>query len=378
MVEDVRRTRIGDVVLATGLMVFSLIAAAVTSAWREPTRPADLPAYLLIVLACAVLAVRRRFPVPVLVVSSLAVSCFLLLGYPYGPVMLSLAVAVYTVARRVRTGRALWLSVLAYALLVAHVFVNPEALPGLLGLIPAAAWIGIPTTVGISRRLVLEARARERAETERRLRDEERLWVAHEVHDVVGHGLAAIQMQADIALHVARTKPDQAVAALTAISAASAAALAELRDALASVAPEGEGAQRAPAASLTRLDALCDRIRATGVEVLVRSTGTPRVLPSAIDLAAYRVVQESLTNVVKHAVSPRATVELHYSSDELTLTISSPHDGTAIREGFGLRGIRRRVTSLGGSLSVRAGETMQLRVVFPLPGAPENAGRGQA
>ncbi|ODU06347.1 MAG: hypothetical protein ABS81_04855 [Pseudonocardia sp. SCN 72-86] len=362
-----RRAGIVDTVLAAALAIISVVSAAFLSMEDGPARPADTLGYGLILLACVPLAVRRRYPVPVLAVSGVAVSAYLLLGYPYSSVMIALAVAVYTVCRRVKTTTALALSAGAFLLLVAHIFVNSAALPGLFGVIPAAAWIAIPATIGVARRLVLEARASERAETGRLLREQERLRIAQEVHDVVGHGLAAIQMQADIALHLAATKPEQGITALRAISTASSAALAELREALREVVPAagGEQAPRAPAAGLARLDALCERIRAAGVDVHLSISGEPRPLASVVDLAAYRIVQEALTNVVKHAMSPQAAVELAYSDDGITLTVSSPHDGSAIQDGFGIRGIRRRVATLDGTVAIRAGENLRVHVTLP-------------
>lgn len=174
-------------------------------------------------------------------------------------------------------------------------------------------------------------------------------------------------MRADIALHLAATKPEQGITALRAISDASSAALAELRDALRQVVPvEGaEQAPRTPAAGLARLDDLCGRIRSAGVDVHLTITGEPRPLAATTDLAAYRIVQEALTNIVKHAMSPHAWVELAYSHDGITVTASSPHDGSAIQEGFGIRGIRRRVAGVGGTVAVRAGEILQVRVTLP-------------
>lgn len=354
----------GDALLAVALTVVSAVAGAAASAWSSPARQIDVLGYALTVLACGIVVLRRSRPTTTLAVATVTVTGYLALGYPYGPVMLSVAIAVYTVARRTSTARTLWSSTIAYAALASHVFVDPAALPGLVGLLPAAAWIAVPAVIGWSRRTVDEARARERAETERRLRDEERLRVAHEVHDVVGHGLAAIQMQAEVALHLVERKPDQGVRALVAIRAASAAALTELRDTLRSIAPD-DLASRAPSAGLARLDELCDRTRAAGVDVRLSVTGTAPRLSAAADLAAYRIVQESLTNVVKHARQLRATVEVAYGGNAVAITITSPHDGSPVQEGFGIRGIRRRAASLGGTLDIQTGTSLRLHVVLP-------------
>lgn len=374
-----RHRMIVDTSIAVALALISIVSAAFLSAEDQPPRSADWLAYVLIIFGCAPLAVRRHFPVAVLVVCAAAVSVYLFLGYPYSSIMLAVSLAVYSVCRRLSLTPSILLSAGSLLLLIAHIFVNPAALPGLYGVIPAAAWIAVPATVGISRRLLLEARARERAATEHRLREQERLRLAQEVHDVVGHGLAAIQMQADIALHLAHSRPEQGFTALRAISSASSSALAELRETLREVVP-GTEAPLAPAAGLARLEDLCSRIRAAGVEVELRISGQPQPLSAAVDLAAYRIVQEALTNIVKHAMSPRALVEIDYldgdgnagfagagsaSGAAVTVTVSSPHDGSAIVEGFGIGGIRRRVAALEGSVTIRAGETLRVQVGLP-------------
>lgn len=358
-----------DGLVAAGLLTLSIVSAVVLSSHGDAPRSADAFGFGLVVLACAPLAVRRRFPVPVCVVTSLAVAVYLLLGYPYTAIMAAVSIAVYTVCRRVATIPALVASAVVFALLVAHIFVNPAALPGLFGLLPSAAWIAIPATIGISRRLIMAARAREHAEAARRLREEERLRMAQEVHDVVGHGLAAIQMQADIAIHLAESRPEQGLTALRAISSASRSALAELREALRDSASSGDesGAPRSPAASLARLDDLCARIRAAGIDLTVVVTGPVRPLSAAADLAAYRIVQEALTNIVKYAPSPQASIALDYDASGLTMKVSSPYDNSPIIEGFGLGGIRRRAAHLGGAVTIRADDDFTVQAFLPDP-----------
>lgn len=202
--------------------------------------------------------------------------------------------------------------------------------------------------------------------------------MAQEVHDVVGHGLAAIQMQADIAIHLAESRPEQGLTALRAISSASRSALTELREALREADPDSEdaGPPRAPAASLARLGELCARVRAAGIDLAAEILGEQRSLSAPVDLAAYRIVQEALTNIVKHAVTPQASITLAYDSQGITLTVSSRHDGSLIVEGFGLRGIRRRTTQLNGTASIQAGETFSVRVTLPDPVHSSTDGNG--
>jgi signal transduction histidine kinase len=200
---------------------------------------------------------------------------------------------------------------------------------------------------------VVDAQARERAEAERHIADAERLRVALEVHDVVGHGLAAIQMQADIALHLRDTRPEMAVAALTAISAASSEALEELRVTLAGLAETPGPAQA---------EELCARVRRAGVDVDLVVDGAPAPLPPA----AYRVLREALTNVVKHAADPRARVAIEHRPDRVDLHISNPVRATGHADGFGLTGMRRHVEQAGGTLTTdaRAG-TFAVHAVIP-------------
>jgi signal transduction histidine kinase len=299
----------------------------------------------------------------VLAVTTAAVSAYLVTGHPYGPIFLALVAAGYTVGRHTPTPRAVLIAVGAFLGILPHLVIGATP-TNLAGVVPAAAWIAIPFTIGIARRLVAESRARERAETERRKLDDERLRLATEVHDIVGHGLAAIQLQADIALHVAPAKPDQALAALKAISAASAAALSELRSTLGAI-DDTPAASRAPTPGLARLAELCGRVRDAGVDVDLRVRGEQRGIPSEVDVAAYRIVQESLTNVVKHAHRPHATVLVGYEPTRLTLTITSPHHAAPIREGFGIRGMRRRAEQLGGELGLHQGDPLTVYAVLP-------------
>lgn len=363
-----RRPLVVDGAIAATLLAVCFLTAPLSSTWEDGRRAVDAVGYALLVLACVPVAVRRRFPTIVLCVCAIAVSTYLVLGYPYDAVFLPLIVAVYTIGRAGPTLRAVLASAGAFLVLLAHLFTGTSPV-GLLGAIPAAAWISVPLTIGIARRVITESRTRERIETERRKLDDERLRLATEVHDIVGHGLAAIQMQADIALHIADTKPDQGLIALRAISSASAAALAELRATLSSISPDTTNAEaddsRSPTPGLDRIDELCRRVREAGVAVDLTVTGQRRRVPPEIDVAAYRIVQESITNVVKHAAARHAAVEIEYAATSVSVTITSPHGGGPIDEGFGIRGMRRRVANVGGELTIATGSTLCLRAVLP-------------
>jgi signal transduction histidine kinase len=344
-----------DAGLAAALILVGLVTAPFIEHARTVDKDVDTLGLALIVLAGAATAARRRWPVPTLVVVTAATTAYLTLGYPYGLILLSVAVAVYSVARRTPLRAAAPWCAAALAVLLLHLLTNDAALDGWAGLLPGSAWVAIPFTVGAARRLVAEAGARERAEAERRLVDAERLRLAQEVHDVVGHGLAAIQMQADIALHLRESRPGQAHVALEAISRASSDALAELRATLAAISPDSAGpdGDRAPAPGLARVGDLRRRVEDAGVTVEVTVRGRPRPLPAAVDLAAYRILQESLTNVVKHSPHPRATVEISYRPGEVVLAVANQDLTGGHAEGFGIAGMRRRAAHLGGELTAR-------------------------
>ncbi|MEO3779573.1 sensor histidine kinase [Micromonospora sp. B11E3] len=326
--------------------------------------------YPLVVVAALALAGRRRWPLVTLAVVAAATTAYLVLGYPYGPILLSFFVAVYTVAayRPVRTAAPAGAA--ALAALLAHVFVGARA-PGLLGLMPVAAWLVVPFAVGATVRLGRETAARARADEARRLADAERLRVAREVHDVVGHGLAAIHMRAEIALHLLAKRPEQAEAALAAISRTSKEALDELRVTLTVVRRDGGAEERAPAPGLAQLPQLRERLAGAGVPVTVEVDGEPRALPVAVDLAAYRVVQEALTNVLRHAGPASAAVRLRYAPTEVAVEVTdtgrAPAAPPARPGGFGLAGMRERVTALGGSFAAGPAPGGGFRVYATLP-----------
>jgi signal transduction histidine kinase len=363
--------------------VFALALALVATAWTwiaapyvQHERPIDVQGYAMVVGAALVLTIRRRWPLLALAFTATSASAYLVVGYPYGPILVAFLVAVYTVARHLPLARALPACTAALALLLLHLFTNDAALPGLAGVIPGSAWVVVPFAAGVSVRARKEYADRARAEAVRQHVLDERLRVAQEVHDVVGHGLAAIKMQADVALHLLAKKPEQAEAALNAISRTSTEALDELRATLAVVRRTDVEASRAPAAGLGRVEDLRGRMGEAGLVVELDVTGRRRELPPAADLAAYRVVQESLTNVLRHGPTKVATVRIRYETDRVTLAISNPTDATRPREGgLGIPGMRQRVASLGGAFSAGLSPRgfFEVQATIPLSSEPSGA-----
>lgn len=369
-----------DAALALALLGFGLLATGLAGDNQPGSRPVDSASRVLIAVAALALLIRRRAPVVTLAVVTVATSTYLVLGYPYGPVLLTLLVAVYTVAVRLPVRPAAFAAGGAFVLLSTHVFWSRGPAPGWAGVLPASAWVVVPFAVGVVVRVSRETaartraeQARTRAEQARRQADEERLRIAQEVHDVVGHGLAAISMQAEIALHLLPKRPEQAEVALTAISRTSREALDELRVTLGAV---RRGAEREPVPGLARLPALRERLAGAGLAVEVRVVGAPRELPAAVDLAAYRVAQEALTNVLRHAGVASAEVVVDYRVDEVTVEVTDRGTGTRRartadeESGHGLAGMRERVAALGGRLATGPRPEGGFRVYAGLPVEP--------
>ena len=376
-----------DLALALLVMVFGLFGTAPAGADQPGVVPPDGRTYALVVVAALALAGRRRWPFATLAVATGAISVYLVLGHAYGPILFSLFIAVYTVAAYRPFRSAAVAAGAALAAVLVHTFVSAGVTPGLTGVVPNAAFIVVPFAVGVTIRVNREAIARNRAERSRKVADEERLRIAQEVHDVVGHGLAAINMQAEIALHLLPKRPEQAETALTAISRTSREALDELRVTLAVV---RRGDDRQPTPGLGQLEQLRDRLAGAGLPVTVEVTGEPRDLPIAVDLAGYRVVQESLTNVLRHAGSATATVRIGYAPTEVTVEVTDtgPRPGATgsrpgpaprrgpggapATDGHGLAGMRERVAALGGDFTAGPRPEGGFRVYARLPTEPQS------
>jgi len=363
------KSLIGDTAMAVALAALGALSAATAQSWGTVSeRATDATGFALVIATGLVLVVRRRWPVATLAVATVLTSAYLVAGYPYGLILLSFSVAVYTVARHLRLRDALPLSVGALLLLLTHLLTNSAALPGVLGLVPATAWVAVPFSAGATVRQTRESAAQARAEAIRQRVDDERLRVAQEVHDIVGHGLAAIKMQADIALHVLEKKPEQAGTALETISRTSGEALDELRATLAVVRRTGSDGTRAPAPSLARIEDLRRRMAASGIDVHVETTGELRALPAVVDVAGYRIVQESLTNVLRHSSARQATVAVRYETDAVRIMVANPADGgTHHGEGLGIAGMRQRVVALGGTFSAAPTTDGRFEVRASLP-----------
>lgn len=310
---------------------------------------------VLVGVAAAALAWRRRAPLPVLLITTAAVVVYYVVGLPRGPAVVLVAVALYSVA----VSRRWWWAVGTGLALIAVVLVAGRvAAAG--GLRPTdvvwmtATVVAIGVAIGATRRA--RAAMIARVEDVARLRIErERLRVAQEVHDVVTHSLAMINVQAGVGAHVADRRPEQAKDALLTIKEASRVALADLRATLAVLRGPADhpSTDRVPAPSLARMGELVRAAESAGLTITVR--GEPGELPAPVDAAAFRILQEAMTNVVRHATGARqVSIDIDRRGEVLRLRVRD--DGRAPAApvaGVGLRGMVERAAALGGRAQAR-------------------------
>jgi signal transduction histidine kinase len=358
--------------VASTLFLTIFVVGVTTNAgrWQPDAHRLDAYGYLWLLAAALPLLVRRRFPLSVfIVVATLTGAYYWISDYPGGPAVVLPTIALFTLTQRrgpvtagVAGGALLLIGFVIYLATGGRVLLDARA--GLF-VVWIVAVVGIGTAV---RNQITAVRAsRERAaEHQDRLAEQERLRIARDVHDVVAHSLAMINVQAGVAAHVADRRPEQAKEALLNIKEASASALKDLRATLAVL---RSGEDRAPAPSLRQMSELFDHARATGL--VVRVAGSPGELPAPIDGAAYRILQESLTNVVRHANRPRA-VQVRFDRREGFFELVVTDDGMGAAEpkpGNGLRGMGERASALGGRVRARPIEGgFEVRAELPLQG----------
>jgi signal transduction histidine kinase len=363
-----------DIALAAAIAVVQVAGTYVAGRHQVGREPFDVLAGVLLAAGPAALVVRRRFPVAVYATAFASTLAYVSIGYPRGPIFFGLIVSFLTV---VLAGHRVvgWvgLGVGYVAFLWAEVIFQDVHAPGWEAIVGLAAWLLVLAAAGEGlriRRVRAEETARTREEEARRRAGEERLRIARELHDVLAHNISLINVQAGVALHLMDEQPDQARTALTAIKSASKDALGELRSVLDVLRQVDEGAPRTPTAGLEDLDRLVSGATAAGIDVRVVTEGDPRPLPPSVDLAAFRIVQEALTNVTRHAGQATATISLTYG--DRALTVSVEDDGRGVNgagpgTGNGIRGMKERAAALGGELEAGPKPGGGFRVVASLP-----------
>ncbi|MCW2903665.1 MAG: two-component sensor histidine kinase [Streptosporangiaceae bacterium] len=368
------RVRPADAALAAAVGLLACGGMWQTSAWQlPPARHADAIGYILASTGAVALVLHRRRPLHVLAVATAAAAGSLALRYPYGPPFLAMGVAMYFVAARLPWQRSAVGCSVAYLAVCAGIGVAagghlPSGLPVMLA--GPAGWLILPCAVGTVLRVRRDDLAQSREEEARRRAYEERLRIAREIHDVAGQRLAAINMQAAVARYVADKRPEQAEQALKAIKADSKKALQGLRETLAMLAEQSaDVAPRRPMPGLGGIGALISTMNDSGLRTDVVVRGVRGDLAAAVDLAAYRIVAQSLANVLRHASSTAATVLIDYTADGVRLEITDDRNepAEAGADPAEAAGMRERAAAVGGVLvsGPCVGGGFQVRVSLP-------------
>jgi len=366
-----RWVRVGAQVAALEVVV--VLGTLFAARFHSTSRPLDAIAFGLGVLAAGAIGVSWRWPAGAVGIALASVLAYHWRGYAPAAIDLALMVALFKAAMPQRLWRSIALGaavILGYAAVGALTSegITPEGL--LLGTLAVLASLGLGFAVVGQRTYV---RAKREEETQRRV-TEERLRIARELHDVVSHSISTINVQAGVAAHVMGERPEQAREALLAIKETSKETLRELRGILQVLRQVDEVEPRGPAPGLAQLDILVKTASEAGVPTKTSIIGTARPLPAAIDLAAYRIIQESLTNVVRHAGRATAEVTLAYEPSRIVIDITDdgrgPLPGNGDAGGHGIAGIRERVGAAGGGVEVgqRNGRGFKLRAWLPTNG----------
>jgi signal transduction histidine kinase len=349
-----QRLIVVDVLVAIGYLVL-LVAATLA----RPGAPAGVPAWAAVPLVLAVgapVAARRLWPVPVFLVVLAASGLAMGLGLLPDP-FVAAAFALYPVAlgaRRVRVPTVVTGAVAGVVLVAGSVAGTPYRSWHGLGLLVLGG--GLLAGVWTAGRMLSERRAaaaRSAAELAGRAVAEERLRIARELHDVIAHSISLIAVQAGAANHVVAARPEEARDALRVIESTSRGALAEMRQLLGVLRADGTGAELSPTPGLTGLPALVERAGRVGVPVELDVRGARR-LPEGVALSVYRIVQEALTNVVRHAAPARCRVSIVAGPGEVRVEVTDDGPGARVSPadrpgGHGLIGMRERVLMYGGS-----------------------------
>lgn len=360
------RWRFGlDVAVASVFTVFCLVVT-------DHIPPEDGERYngwgvATIVVVGAALVVQRRHPYVALGVVIAGLGVYTVASFAGGPVYLAPLVPLYTIAQLGDRRRTLTAVVATIVLLLPFALVSDNRGQNFVYFLAFAGWVGGAVFLGtahFSRRAYLselEQRAHHLEETReeeaRRRVAEERLRISRDLHDVIAHGIATIHMQSGAALHVLDRQPEQAGPALAAIKQLSKQTLDELR-ATVGVLRDDDEAPLAPTPGLDQIGTLIENARNAGVKITVDCEPSPVVVPAAVDLAAYRIVQEALTNVMRHAgVNASVMVTIRHESEAVRVEVVDDGRGAASavdaeRGGHGIAGMAERAATVGGDVIV--------------------------
>jgi signal transduction histidine kinase len=326
----------------------------------------------LLVVASVVPGVAWRHPVPALLTTALATGAYVGLDQPGGPVFLGVLVCIVAAAVRGHHAMVWFAPALggATALVVARVDAGSWPTWGpVVGIAVAVLGGGLIGELVRERGQRYAEMRRVGQERSRRRASDERLRLAQELHDVLAHDVSLINVQASTALHLFDADPGRARDALAAIKEVSHETLQELRATVSALRREDDAAPLRPAAGLADLDELAARSTAAGLAVEVVRTGDVRALPPRVELAAYRIVQEAVTNARRHSGGRAAKVLLGYGDEDLAVTVTDDGRGrpVGVPDGHGLVGMRERAVALGGELTTGPGPAGGFRVEARIP-----------
>ncbi|MBB6403712.1 histidine kinase [Arthrobacter sp. AZCC_0090] len=340
------------IVIAVALI--QVLGTVFSASHQTALRPLDPLAFILLLAGPGALAFRTSRPVVMLPVTLAATFSYVLLGYAWGPIVLSLALSIIlTAAAGLRWQAWIGAGICAAAIVLFAVIAGDEA--GLVRSSAGVAWAAILVLIGegFRRRGERMAEYRRRREAAKQAeRDEYRLTLARDIHDVVAHSLSMINVQASVALHLGTNDPEKLRPALEAIKAASKESLAEVRQLLGVLRDDAPLSPAAPP-SLARIPELVEDARHGGLQVRFENSVSPERVGTAQQETAYRIVQEALSNVRRHSGAASAVVRLELAANALKVRIDD--DGAGMRgaaAGNGLTGMHERVDALGGTLSL--------------------------
>ena len=359
---------VADAILGACVAVGLLVAAVadVDPGSVASARPVDAGAVALAATVAAAVAVRRRYPVAALVVLNAVCLVWFACAYPGRLIALAPLIGCYTLAahRGWRWGLGGAVPTALIGIVAIRVVLGDTQTAGVVPIAvllaatagSAGAAVGYYRAVLAATRAQLVREAQSREERVRRLAVEERLRIARELHDVFGHAMATISVQAGVGLHVLEQRPGQAREALAAIKKICDDGLTDVKTILGILRADAATADeepRAPRGGLDRITDLLDTAEAGGLRVELHVEGDRRPLPAPVDLAAYRIIQEALTNVLRHAAARTVGLTLHYASARLIVRIrdDGPTTSAGTPSGHGIDGMRERARALSGQLT---------------------------
>ncbi len=382
---DQRRQWLVDIAIAVVVTAVQLGATRAALSWWHPSHAAAGSArgwagYLLLAVAGLVLIFRRRFPVAVLTASLGATLLAGAIGNA-GMIWIALIAAFFNAVVAGKRLAAVASLVIGYAASFWPVWkIGQAGHASVAVVLGVAAWLLVllagAELVRFRRDHAAEV-ARNRADQLRRQASEERMRIARDLHDVVAHNISVINVQANTALHLMDRQPERAREALTAIHDVSKQALTELRSVLGVLRSDADLAPRAPSPGLGQLDDLLSAVRRAGLDPRLRWRGDQRQLPASADVAAYRIVQEALTNTARHSASRSADVLVSYEADGVLVQVDDAgpaRSPAGAQAGNGITGMAERAHALGGRLSAGRRPDGGFRVAAWLPSsAPDRA-----